>query len=311
MSKKRTSAAMREKPVDAVVTGVQSRGLWADAWRRFRKDRLATVGLVVIVFLVAVAIATLIIDWVTHNAIYDQYVIKQNLSLKLAGPSLEHIFGCDEYGRDILFRLIWGTRYSLFIGIVSILFALICGGVLGAVAGFYSGWIDNLIMRVMDVFLSIPSMVMAIAIVSALGTGTFNLLLSISVPQIPRLARIVRASVMSVKDREFVEAARAVGASDALIIFKYVIPNCLAPIIVQASLNVGTAILNIAGLSFLGIGVEAPAPEWGSILNAARTYMRDAWHISIIPGLVIMLTVLSLNLVGDGLRDALDPKLKN
>lgn len=295
----------------AVSNEVHSQGLWLDAWRRFKKDRLAVVGLVVILTLMLVAIGTLILDWATDNAIYDAYVIKQNLPLKLAAPSLKHIFGCDEYGRDILFRLIWGTRYSLFIGMVSILFALVCGGVLGAIAGFYSGKVDNLIMRAMDVFLSIPSMVMAIAIVSALGTGTFNLLLSIAVPQIPRLARIVRASVMSVKDREFVEAARAVGGSDALIIFKYVIPNCLAPIIVQASLNVGTAILSIAGLSFLGIGVEAPAPEWGSILNAARTYMRDAWHISVIPGLVIMLTVLSLNLVGDGLRDALDPKLKN
>lgn len=303
---------MNNKAVGAVVSSeVHSQGLWLDAWRRFKKNRLAVAGLVVILTLILVSIGTLILDWATDNAIYDAYVIKQNLPLKLAAPSLEHIFGCDEYGRDILFRLIWGTRYSLFIGMVSILIALVCGGMLGAIAGFYSGKVDNLIMRVMDVFLSIPSMVMAIAIVSALGTGTFNLLLSIAVPQIPRLARIVRASVMSVKDREFVEAARAVGGSDALIIFKYVIPNCLAPIIVQASLNVGTAILSIAGLSFLGIGVEAPAPEWGSILNAARTYMRDAWHISVIPGLVIMLTVLSLNLVGDGLRDALDPKLKN
>ena len=166
-------------------------------------------------------------------------------------------------------------------------------------------------MRVMDVFLSIPSMVLAIAIVSALGTGIVNLLLSIAVPQVPRLARIVRASVMSVKDREFIEATRAVGASDLHIIFKYIIPNSLAPIIVQASLSVGAAILSIAGLSFLGIGVQPPTPEWGSILNAARTYMRDAWHISVIPGLMIMITVLSLNLAGDGLRDALDPKLKN
>ena len=166
-------------------------------------------------------------------------------------------------------------------------------------------------MRVMDVFLSIPSMVMAIAIVSALGTSTFNLLLSISVPQIPRLARIVRAQVMSVKGKEFVEACRAVGAGDMLIILKYIIPNALAPIIVQTSLSIGSAILSIAGLSFLGIGVQPPTPEWGSILSSARTYMRDAWHISVIPGLMIMLTVLSLNLAGDGLRDALDPKMKN
>lgn len=303
---------MSEKQVGAITSSdIQSRGLWADAWHRFRKNRFAVAGLIVILFLVLVSIATLIIDGVTAGEIYKTYVTKQDLSMKLAAPSLEHIFGCDEFGRDILFRLIWGTRYSLFIGIISILFALLGGGILGALAGFYGGKVDNVIMRVMDVFLSIPSMVLAIAIVSALGTGIVNLLLSIAVPQVPRLARIVRASVMSVKDREFIEATRAVGASDLHIIFKYIIPNSLAPIIVQASLSVGAAILSIAGLSFLGIGVQPPTPEWGSILNAARTYMRDAWHISVIPGLMIMITVLSLNLAGDGLRDALDPKLKN
>ena len=303
---------MSDKQIGSIVNnGVQSRGLWGDAWYRFRKNRFAVAGLVFVAFLVLVSIATLVIDWVTAGEIYSTYVTKQNLSLKLDGPSAAHIFGCDEFGRDILFRLIWGTRYSLFIGVVSILIAMTGGGILGALAGFYGGKLDNVIMRVMDVFLSIPSMVLAIAIVSALGTGIFNLLLSIAVPQIPRLARIVRAAVMSVRDREFVEATRAVGASDALIITRYIIPNAMAPIIVQASLSVGAAILSIAGLSFLGIGVQPPAPEWGSILNAARTYMRDAWHISVIPGLMIMITVLSLNLAGDGLRDALDPKLKN
>lgn len=303
---------MSDQQVGSTVNkGLQSRGLWGDAWHRFKKNKTAVAGLVVILVLVAVSLATLVIDGVTHGEIYNNYVTKQNLSQRLDGPSAEHIFGCDEYGRDILFRLIWGTRYSLFIGLVSILIALVGGGILGAIAGFYGGQVDNGIMRVMDVFLSIPSMVLAIAIVSALGTGTFNLLLSIAIPQVPRLARIVRASVMSVRDREFIEATRAVGAGDSLIIWKYIIPNSLAPIIVQSSLSVGQAILSIAGLSFLGIGVQPPTPEWGSILNAARTYMRDAWHISVIPGLVIMITVLSLNLAGDGLRDALDPKLKN
>lgn len=288
-----------------------SHGLWADAWYRFKKNRLAVLGLVFVIFLVAVSVGTIVLDLATDYKIYNAYVVKQNLPEKLAAPSLKHIFGCDEFGRDILFRLLWGTRYSLFIGVISILTALVFGGFLGAVAGFYGEKVDNAIMRVMDVFLSIPSMVMAIAIVSALGTSTFNLLLSISVPQIPRLARIVRAQVMSVKGKEFVEACRAVGAGDMLIIMKYIIPNALAPIIVQTSLSIGSAILSIAGLSFLGIGVQPPTPEWGSILSSARTYMRDAWHISVIPGLMIMLTVLSLNLAGDGLRDALDPKMKN
>ena len=178
--------------------------------------------------------------------------------MKLHGPSLQHIFGCDEFGRDIFFRLIWGTRYSLFIGIISIIFALVVGGLLGAVAGFYGGKVDNIIMRVMDIFLSIPSMVMAIAIVSALGTSTFNLLLSIAVPQMPRLARIVRAQVMTVKGKDFIEASRAVGAGDMQIILQYIIPNALAPIIVQASLSIGSAILSIAGLSFLGIWSYMP-----------------------------------------------------
>lgn len=298
---------MKNKPKKA-RTG---NGLWADAWYRFKKNRLAVLGLMFVAFLVLVSVGTIILDLTTNYKIYNTYVIKQNLPEKLAEPSLKHVFGCDEFGRDILFRLLWGTRYSLFIGVISILTALIFGGFLGALAGFYGGRVDNTIMRVMDVFLSIPSMVMAIAIVSALGTSTFNLLLSISVPQIPRLARIVRAQVMSVKGKEFVEACRAVGAGDMLIILKYIIPNALAPIIVQTSLSIGSAILSIAGLSFLGIGVQPPTPEWGSILSSARTYMRDAWHISVIPGLMIMLTVLSLNLAGDGLRDALDPKMKN
>lgn len=290
---------------------IVSRTLAGEAWHRFKKNKTAIFGLVIIICLLIIAISTIIIDLVTDHAVYDNYVIKQDLYLKLQKPSSEHIFGCDEFGRDILFRILWGTRYSLFIGVSAIFVALVFGLLFGAVAGFYGGKVDQIMMRIMDIFLSIPSMVMAIAIVSAMGTSLFNLMLSIAVPQIPRLTRVVRASVMTVKDREFVEAARAVGANDALIIFKYIIPNAMAPIIIQASMSVASAILLIAGLSFLGIGVKPPTPEWGSILNAARSYMRDAWHISVIPGLVIMITALSINLIGDGLRDALDPKLKN
>lgn len=282
----------------AEIENYAGRSLWEDAWYHFKKNKLAVLGLIFVLLLIVIAFATIIIDIATHGSVYQALAVKQNLRMKLHGPSLQHIFGCDEFGRDIFFRLIWGTRYSLFIGIISIIFALVVGGLLGAVAGFYGGKVDNIIMRVMDIFLSIPSMVMAIAIVSALGTSTFNLLLSIAVPQMPRLARIVRAQVMTVKGKDFIEASRAVGAGDMQII-------------VQASLSIGSAILSIAGLSFLGIGVQPPTPEWGSILSSARTYMRDAWHISVIPGLMIMLTVLSLNLAGDGLRDALDPKMKN
>lgn len=289
----------------------QGRSLWGEAWHRYKKNKVAVAGLVVVIALLIIALGTIVIDLATHESVYNELVLKQDIYRKLAKPSMQHIFGCDEYGRDIFFRMVWGTRYSLFIGVSSILFALAIGLVLGSIAGYYGGKIDNFIMRIMDVFLSIPSMVMAIAVVTALGTGTFNLVLSIAIPQIPRLARIVRASVMTVRDREFIESARAVGANDRLIITQYVLPNAMAPIIVQTSLYIGQAILAIAGLSFLGIGIQPPTPEWGSILNAARTYMRQAWHISLIPGLVIMFTVLSLNAAGDGLRDALDPKLKN
>lgn len=289
----------------------KSRGLWQDAARRFVKNKLAVCGLIFFVLLILISISTVIIDIVTDNSIYNDYVVKQNLVNKLAKPSSQNIFGCDEFGRSIFFRMVWGTRYSLFIGIIAIFIATVIGGLLGAIAGYYGGKIDNVIMRFMDVFLAIPSMVMAIAVVAALGTSTFNLLLSIAIPQIPRFARIVRVSVMSVKDKEFIEAARAVGAKDNLIIFGYILPNAMAPIIVQATLGTANAILAIAGLSYLGLGIQPPTPEWGSILTSAKIYIRDAWHISVIPGIGIMLTILSLNLFGDGLRDALDPKLKN
>ena len=289
----------------------KSRSLWQDVARRFVNNKLAVCGLIFFVLLILISISTIMIDIITDNSIYNEYVAKQNLAEKLAKPSLEHIFGCDEFGRSIFFRMVWGTRYSLFIGIIAIFIATVIGGFLGGIAGYYGGKIDNVIMRVMDVFLAIPSMVMAIALVAALGASTFNLLLSIAIPQIPRFARIVRVSVMSVKDMEFIEAAKAVGAKDKLIIFGYILPNAMAPIIVQATLGTANAILAIAGLSYLGLGVQPPTPEWGSILTSARMYIRDAWHISVIPGIGIMLTVLSLNLFGDGLRDALDPKLKN
>lgn len=288
----------------------QSRTLFQEAWIRFRRNRLAMAGLVFIIMLLIIAVSTLIIDLADGGKTYAALVVRQNLKNRLAPPSGEHIFGCDEFGRSLFFRMIWGTRYSLFVGVMAITIATVCGGILGAIAGFYGGKIDNIIMRVMDIFLAIPSMVLAIAVVAALGTSMFNLFLSIAAPQIPRFARVVRAAIMSVRDKEYIEAARAVGASDTTIIRDYILPNAMAPIIVQATLGTANAILSIAGLSYLGLGIQPPIPEWGAILTSAKMYMRDAWHISVIPGLGIMLTILALNLFGDGLRDALDPKLK-
>ena len=275
----------------------KQRSLWQEAWRRFRKNRMAMIGLAFITFLVVVSITTLVIDMTTHNAVYNEYVVKQDLFNRLKGPSAQHIFGQDEFGRDMLLRMLWGARYSLFTGGIAILLAL-CAG-------------DTIIMRAMDVLLAIPSMLLATAIVAALGTSLWNVMIAIAIAYIPTFARTVRAAVLTVKDQEFIEAARSIGCNNNAIIFQYIIPNALAPIIVQATLGLAGAILSIAGLSFLGLGIQPPTPEWGAMLSNARVYIRDAWHVTVIPGLGIMLTILSLNLMGDGLRDAMDPKLKN
>ena len=302
---------MRNLEGKAVVANKKQRSLWQEAWRRFRKNRMAMAGLVFLSILVIIAVVTLVIDLVTKNSIYNNYVINQDLVNRLQGPSAAHPFGQDEFGRDMLLRMLWGTRYSLFMGSLAIIFSLCVGGVLGALSGFYGKLTDSIIMRIMDVLLAIPSMLLATAIVAALGTSLVNVLIAIGISYIPTFARTVRASVLTVKDQDYIEAARSIGCNDGEIIFKYIIPNAMAPIIVQATLGLAGAILSIAGLSFLGLGIQPPTPEWGAMLSNARVYMRDAWHVTVIPGLGIMLTILSLNLMGDGLRDALDPRLKN
>ena len=302
---------MRNLEEKAVVANKKQRSLWQEAWRRFRKNRMAMVGLVFLSILVIIAVGTMVIDLVTQNEIYNNYVINQDLVNRLKGPSLEHPFGQDEFGRDMLLRMLWGTRYSLFMGSLAIIFSLCIGGVLGAISGFYGKLTDSIIMRFMDILLAIPSMLLATAIVAALGTSLVNVLIAIGIAYIPTFARTVRASVLTVKDQDYIEAARSIGCNDREIIFKYIIPNAMAPIIVQATLGLAGAILSIAGLSFLGLGIQPPTPEWGAMLSNARVYIRDAWHVTDIPGLGIMLTILSLNLMGDGLRDALDPRLKN
>ncbi len=289
----------------------KQRTLAAETWRRFRKNKLALAGMIVLITLVLIALSTIVIDLVTDNAIYNNYVIKQNLRLRLQGPSKAHIFGLDEFGRDVLMRMIWAVRYSLFMGTIAIALSTVVGVILGSIAGYYGKVTDNIIMRFMDVLLAIPSMLLATAIVAALGTSLTNVLIAIAISYVPTFARTVRASVLTIKDQEFIEAARAMGASDFRIIFKYILPNSMAPLIVQATLGVAGAILSIAGLSFLGLGIQPPTPEWGSMLSSARSYIREGWHITVIPGLGIMITILALNVMGDGLRDALDPRLKN
>lgn len=283
----------------------KKRSQWAEVWRRLRKNKTAMIGLGILIILILLAIFADVI------ANYTEVVIKQDLPNRLKGPGNGHILGTDEFGRDIFARLVHGSRVSLMVGVVAVSIAVLIGGTLGAIAGFYGGNLDNVIMRIMDIFLAIPSILLAISIVSALGPSLFNLMLSIGISSVPSYARIVRASVLSIRDQEFVEAARAIGANDFRIVVKHIIPNALAPVIVQGTLGVAGAILSTAGLSFIGLGIQPPAPEWGSMLSGGRQFLRYAWHVTTFPGIAIMLTILSLNLLGDGLRDALDPRLKN
>lgn len=278
---------------------------WVSVWKRLKKNKMAVAGLVILCLICFFAVfADVFFD-------YETMVIQQSAALRLSPPSLQHWLGTDEVGRDILARIVHGARVSLPVAFATIVIASAVGGILGAVAGYGSKMTDNLIMRFMDIFLAIPSILMSIALVSALGPGMGNLLLAISISNIPPFARIVRSSVLTIRNEEYIEAARAIGAHDGRIIFRHIIPNCMAPIIVQATLCIAGSILSIASLSFIGLGIQPPTPEWGSMLSGGRQYIRYAWWVCAFPGIAIMLTILSLNLLGDGLRDALDPKLKN
>lgn len=302
-----SEAVVMEKEKDVVKTSStenKKRSQWAEIWRRLKQNKMAMFGLAIISVIVLSAVFA---DFIAD---YNDVVIKQNLGDRLQGPSMKYWLGTDEFGRDIFARMIHGARVSLKVGVLAVGIAVIIGGSLGAVAGYYGGKLDNIIMRIMDVFLAVPSILLAIAIVSALGPSIINLMLAISISSVPSYARIVRSSVLSIRDQEFIEAARAIGASDARIIMRHIIPNSLAPVIVQGTLGVAGAILSTAGLSFIGLGIQPPAPEWGSMLSGGRQYLRYAWHVTTFPGLAIMITILALNLLGDGLRDALDPRLK-
>ena len=274
------------------------------AWKRFRKNKLAVVGLGILVLMILLAIfADIIVPYERATEI--------DIINKLKAPSAEHWFGCDELGRDIFARVVHGSRVSLAVGIIAVSFSLFIGGLLGAMAGFYGRHFENVTMRFSDILQAVPQLMLAITIVSSFGQSILVLMIAVSISSIPAYIRTVRASALTIKNSEFIEASRALGARDSYIIFKHVINNCLAPIIVQATLRVAAAILSISSMSFLGLGVKAPTPEWGSIMSGGRAVLRQAPHITIIPGLFIMITILALNLMGDGLRDALDPKLKN
>ena len=294
-----------EKPLSARPEGEEKKeSPFKEFCRRFFRNKQAVIGLVIFVMLVFVAVfADVLVD-------YDNQVIKQDIVNKRQPPSSEHLMGTDDYGRDILARVIYGTRISLTIGLTTVACAMAAGIVIGAVSGYFGGRLDNVIMRVMDVFMSIPSMLLAIAVVASLGPGIVNIMIAVGLALVPGYSRVVRSAVLSVRNKEFVQAAKAVGDSHFSIILHHIIPNALAPVIVQATLGVGEVIITAAGLSFLGLGIAPPMPEWGAMLSEGREFIRFMPHLVLFPGVSIMITVLALNLLGDGLRDALDPQMK-
>ncbi len=283
----------------------KKRSMPKEIWRRLKKNKAAMVGLIIISILIIVTIfADLIAD-------YDTLAISQNVLDRLQHPSSKHWFGTDGYGRDVFARIVHGTRVSLLLGVAAVAISLFFGTIIGALAGFYGGKVDNVIMRIMDTIQSIPTILLALAIVAALGPGIRNLFVAITVTSTPGFARVIRSVILPIIGQEFIEAARAYGTKDRRIIFKYIIPNAIGPILVQATMAVSGMIIATASLSFIGMGIQPPRPEWGSMLAEAREYIRSETYLVIFPGLAIVLAALSLNLLGDGLRDALDPRLKN
>jgi peptide/nickel transport system permease protein len=266
------------------------------------KNRIALIGMIIMAVLILIAICA---PFLAPYG-YDE----MNTAQRLQGPSLQHLFGTDKMGRDILSRMMYGAKYSLGLGFLSVAISTVIGILLGALAGFYSGAVDTAIMRIMDIVSAIPNMLLAIVVAAVLGTGFVNTALALAVSSIPGSVRLTRASILSVRKSEYVEAAGCINCSDSRIIMKHVLPNTLSPMIVNVTLSVAMTILSAAGLSFIGLGIQPPAPEWGAMLAAGRDYMRDYPYMVLCPGLVIMITVLSLNMIGDALRDALDPKLK-
>ena len=272
-----------------------------DLWRRLKRNKMAVGSLAV---LTAIALSAIFAPWIIP---YDYR--QQDYDARLLFPSKEHWFGTDNFGRDILSRVIYGSRYTLFIGVVCTSVAAVIGSALGLIAAFYQK-LDGILMSMVDIFIGIPQMCLCLSIISALGPSMRNMMIALSVTSAPAFARIMRAQVLTIKQQEFIEAARSVGASDLRIIMRHILPNSVAPIIVQFTLGMVSVILMSASLSFIGMGVQPPTPEWGLMISAGRAYLRDHWYMSILPGIAIVVTTFALNLLGDGLRDALDPRLK-
>jgi len=290
----------KEKKKDQNEETTKEISLWKLSWNQLRKHKVALAGGIFVILFILIAITAPVISP------YDP--LKTDFQSALKAPSFVHLFGTDHFGRDVFSRIIYGARTSLLIGVFSVAIAAVGGILLGLVSGFFSGWIDSLIMRVMDVMLTFPRILLSILLIAIIGSGMGNIMLAVGLFAIPTYARLVRSMVLALRETEFVESARAVGGSNWRVMFQHIFPGTIGPVVVQSTFLTATSIRVASGLSFLGIGVPAPTPEWGSMLADARSYMAIAPHLLTIPGLSLMIVVLSFNLLGDGLRDALDPR---
>ncbi len=277
--------------------------LTREIWFRFRKNKVALIGLIILALIILMAIFA--------DVIVPADVANAQSTDRLQGPSAEHWFGTDEFGRDLFARIVHGSRYSLFIGVATSLIALVVGAILGASAGYFGGIVDNVICRIVDVFICVPPVLMSLAVVAALGTNMQNLIIAITISCVPGNVRLIRSVVMTVADQDYIRAAKSYGCSNSRIIFRYVLPNAMGPIIVNTTMGISQMILSAAGLSFIGMGIQPPDPEWGALLSNAQDFMFTSQYLLFFPGIFILLTSLAFNLVGDGLTDALDPRLKD
>lgn len=274
-----------------------------DLWRLFARRRTALIGAAILLVLLALSLAAPLLS--RHDP--EKMVLAQ----VLRPPSREFLLGTDYLGRDILTRILYGGRLSLMIGLLAVAVGLAIGVPLGAISGYFGGWADLVIQRIADVLLAFPGFLLSLALVAVLGVGLQNVIVAVGIGALPSFIRLVRGSVLTIRELSYVEAARSIGVPHVAILFRHVLPNAMAPVIVQATLNLGTAILVAAGLGFLGLGVRPPTPEWGTMLGEGRSYIFSAWYMATFPGLAIFLAVLGFNLLGDGLRDALDPRLRH
>jgi len=279
------------------------RGRLGETWHQLKKNKFAIAGLVIVILVFLVAIFAPVLAPYSYDA--------QDLVSAYCKPCKEHLLGCDKFGRDTLSRLIWGSRKSMEMGIGCVAFGTCAGLIIGSIAGYFGGRVDNIIMRIMDIMSCVPMMLMCVVIASILGPSTRNAIIAIAVSTTPSAARLIRANILTVRGKEFVEAARAIDAKAPHIIVKHVLPNAIAPTIVSTTMNIGNSIIAGASLSFIGLGAQPPIAEWGAMLSEGRNLMRDHMELVLYPGICIMITVLAFNLLGDGLRDALDPRLRN